>query len=172
MFCLCPQGSQKELLNLTQQDYVNRIEELNQSLKDAWASDQKVKALKIVIQVRLREGVWLFISSVFRVKFHLVLIFRVLPQGLALIHLFCGRGRPLGSHDSEPVFVDRRAPCTAAQVVHLMVPGTAVALDCRINNSPSAVQTAGLGTTAVIFVICAHQGLNNCRPGCLWDLGD
>ena len=51
----CPQGSQKELLNLTQQDYVNRIEELNQSLKDAWASDQKVKALKIVIQVRLSE---------------------------------------------------------------------------------------------------------------------
>lgn len=45
------QGSQKELLNLTQQDYTNRIEELNQSLKDAWASDQKVKALKIVIQV-------------------------------------------------------------------------------------------------------------------------
>lgn len=37
---------------MTQQDYVNRIEELNQSLKDAWASDQKVKALKIVIQVR------------------------------------------------------------------------------------------------------------------------
>uniref|UniRef100_A0A670K056 VPS35 endosomal protein-sorting factor-like n=1 Tax=Podarcis muralis TaxID=64176 RepID=A0A670K056_PODMU len=46
------EGSQKELLNLTQQDYTNRIEELNQSLKDAWASDQKVKALKIVIQVR------------------------------------------------------------------------------------------------------------------------
>uniref|UniRef100_A0A8C2MXP7 VPS35 endosomal protein-sorting factor-like n=1 Tax=Cricetulus griseus TaxID=10029 RepID=A0A8C2MXP7_CRIGR len=44
------EGSQKELLNLTQQDYVSRIEELNQSLKDAWASDQKVKALKIVIQ--------------------------------------------------------------------------------------------------------------------------
>nr|XP_008122571.1 PREDICTED: UPF0505 protein C16orf62 [Anolis carolinensis] len=44
------EGSQKELLNLTQQDYTHRIEELNQSLKDAWASDQKVKALKIVIQ--------------------------------------------------------------------------------------------------------------------------
>ncbi|XP_033908670.2 VPS35 endosomal protein-sorting factor-like [Acipenser ruthenus] len=44
------EGSQKELLNLSQQDYVNRIEELNQSLKEAWASDQKVKALKIVIQ--------------------------------------------------------------------------------------------------------------------------
>ncbi|XP_049645054.1 VPS35 endosomal protein-sorting factor-like isoform X1 [Suncus etruscus] len=44
------EGSQKELLNLTQQDYMNRIEELNQSLRDAWASDQKVKALKIVIQ--------------------------------------------------------------------------------------------------------------------------
>ncbi|OCT61509.1 VPS35 endosomal protein-sorting factor-like [Xenopus laevis] len=44
------EGSQKELLNLTQQDYISRIEELNQSLKDSWASDQKVKALKIVIQ--------------------------------------------------------------------------------------------------------------------------
>lgn len=48
------QGSQKELLNLTQQDYMNRIEELNQSLKDAWSSDQKVKALKIVIQVSFK----------------------------------------------------------------------------------------------------------------------
>uniref|UniRef100_G3NMI0 VPS35 endosomal protein-sorting factor-like n=1 Tax=Gasterosteus aculeatus aculeatus TaxID=481459 RepID=G3NMI0_GASAC len=50
--CICVrvQGSQKELLNLSQQDYANRIEELNQSLKEAWASDQKVKALKIVIQ--------------------------------------------------------------------------------------------------------------------------
>uniref|UniRef100_A0AAY4CLV4 VPS35 endosomal protein-sorting factor-like n=1 Tax=Denticeps clupeoides TaxID=299321 RepID=A0AAY4CLV4_9TELE len=44
------EGSQKELLNLSQQDYINRIEELNQSLKEAWATDQKVKALKIVIQ--------------------------------------------------------------------------------------------------------------------------
>ena len=48
---VCVQGSQRELLNLSQQDYANRIEELNQSLKEAWASDQKVKALKIVIQV-------------------------------------------------------------------------------------------------------------------------
>ncbi|KAJ8246244.1 hypothetical protein GJAV_G00265420 [Gymnothorax javanicus] len=44
------EGSQREMLNLSQQDYVNRIEELNQSLKEAWASDQRVKALKIVIQ--------------------------------------------------------------------------------------------------------------------------
>uniref|UniRef100_A0A8C6T5I2 VPS35 endosomal protein-sorting factor-like n=1 Tax=Neogobius melanostomus TaxID=47308 RepID=A0A8C6T5I2_9GOBI len=44
------EGSQREMLNLSQQDYANRIEELNQSLKEAWASDQKVKALKIVIQ--------------------------------------------------------------------------------------------------------------------------
>uniref|UniRef100_A0AAX7TBX9 VPS35 endosomal protein-sorting factor-like n=1 Tax=Astatotilapia calliptera TaxID=8154 RepID=A0AAX7TBX9_ASTCA len=44
------EGSQRELLNLSQQDYANRIEELNQSLKEAWSSDQKVKALKIVIQ--------------------------------------------------------------------------------------------------------------------------
>ncbi|KAG7275597.1 hypothetical protein CRUP_030631 [Coryphaenoides rupestris] len=45
------EGSQRELLNLSQQEYANRIEELNQSLKEAWATDQKVKALKIVIQV-------------------------------------------------------------------------------------------------------------------------
>uniref|UniRef100_A0A3Q2YTV6 VPS35 endosomal protein-sorting factor-like n=1 Tax=Hippocampus comes TaxID=109280 RepID=A0A3Q2YTV6_HIPCM len=44
------EGSQRELLNLSQQEYAHRIEELNQSLKEAWASDQKVKALKIVIQ--------------------------------------------------------------------------------------------------------------------------
>ncbi|KAK6329347.1 hypothetical protein J4Q44_G00013250 [Coregonus suidteri] len=44
------EDSQRELLNLSQQDYVNYIEKLNQSLKEAWASDQKVKALKIVIQ--------------------------------------------------------------------------------------------------------------------------
>ncbi|XP_032559633.1 VPS35 endosomal protein sorting factor-like isoform X1 [Chiroxiphia lanceolata] len=43
------EGSQKELLNLTQQDYMNRIEELTSLLKEL-ASDQKVKALKIVIQ--------------------------------------------------------------------------------------------------------------------------
>uniref|UniRef100_A0A8C1X1M5 VPS35 endosomal protein-sorting factor-like n=1 Tax=Cyprinus carpio TaxID=7962 RepID=A0A8C1X1M5_CYPCA len=47
------EGSQRELLNLSQQDYVNRIEELNQSLKEAWGSDQKVKALKIVIQTKM-----------------------------------------------------------------------------------------------------------------------
>uniref|UniRef100_A0A3B3ZX31 VPS35 endosomal protein-sorting factor-like n=1 Tax=Periophthalmus magnuspinnatus TaxID=409849 RepID=A0A3B3ZX31_9GOBI len=40
----------EELDDLEEQDYANRIEELNQSLKEAWASDQKVKALKIVIQ--------------------------------------------------------------------------------------------------------------------------
>lgn len=53
LLCVCVrvQGSQRELLNLSQQDYANRIEELNQSLKEAWAADQKVKALKIVIQV-------------------------------------------------------------------------------------------------------------------------
>uniref|UniRef100_A0A8C9VR70 VPS35 endosomal protein-sorting factor-like n=1 Tax=Scleropages formosus TaxID=113540 RepID=A0A8C9VR70_SCLFO len=55
------EGSQRELLNLSQQDYVNRIEELNQNLKEAWSSDQKVKALKIVIQVRPR--IWSMCSD-------------------------------------------------------------------------------------------------------------
>ena len=45
------EGSVKEMLNLSQQDYVNRIEELNNALIIAWEQDQRVKALKIAIQV-------------------------------------------------------------------------------------------------------------------------
>ena len=48
------------MLNLSQQDYVNRIDELNQALISAWDQDQRVKALKIAIQVRkgkvVRQG--------------------------------------------------------------------------------------------------------------------
>ncbi|CAH3037318.1 unnamed protein product [Porites lobata] len=44
------EGSVKEMLNLSQQDYVKRIEELNEALISAWESDQRVKALKIAIQ--------------------------------------------------------------------------------------------------------------------------
>lgn len=45
------QGSVQEMLNLSQQEYVSRIEELNQALIAAWELDQRVKALKIAIQV-------------------------------------------------------------------------------------------------------------------------
>ena len=45
------EGSIKEMLNLTQQEYVHRIEELNQALIEAWEVDQRVRALKIAIQV-------------------------------------------------------------------------------------------------------------------------
>ncbi|PIK41137.1 putative UPF0505 protein C16orf62 [Apostichopus japonicus] len=44
------EGSIKEMLNLSQQDYVLRIEELNNALVSAWEHDQKVKSLKIAIQ--------------------------------------------------------------------------------------------------------------------------
>ncbi|GFO28653.1 upf0505 protein c16orf62-like protein [Plakobranchus ocellatus] len=44
------EGSVKEMLNLSQQDYVKRIEELNQALITAWDNDHRVKALKIAIQ--------------------------------------------------------------------------------------------------------------------------
>ncbi|XP_059139678.1 VPS35 endosomal protein-sorting factor-like [Physella acuta] len=44
------EGSVKEMLNLSQQDYVKRIDELNQALINAWESDHRVKALKIAIQ--------------------------------------------------------------------------------------------------------------------------
>lgn len=45
------QGSVKEMMNLSQQEYVKRIEELNQALISAWDQDQRVKSLKIAIQV-------------------------------------------------------------------------------------------------------------------------
>lgn len=48
-------GSVKEMLNLSQQEYVKRIDDLNKALKLAWDSDQKVKALKMAIQVRLKR---------------------------------------------------------------------------------------------------------------------
>ncbi|KAL8591014.1 hypothetical protein ACOMHN_021779 [Nucella lapillus] len=44
------EGSVKEMMNLSQQDYVKRIEELNQALIHAWENDQRVKSLKIAIQ--------------------------------------------------------------------------------------------------------------------------
>ncbi|XP_067673421.1 VPS35 endosomal protein-sorting factor-like [Haliotis asinina] len=44
------EGSVQEMLNLSQQDYVKRIDELNQALINAWDQDQRVKALKIAIQ--------------------------------------------------------------------------------------------------------------------------
>ena len=50
------QGSIKEMLNLSQQEYVNRIDELNNQLISAWDQDQRVKALKIAIQVGASEG--------------------------------------------------------------------------------------------------------------------
>jgi hypothetical protein len=44
------EGSIRQMMNLTQQEYVVKIEQLNQELVQAWHSDQRVKALKIAIQ--------------------------------------------------------------------------------------------------------------------------
>lgn len=44
------EGSVKEMLNLSQAEYVNRIEQLNSTLLSAWGADQRVKSLKIAIQ--------------------------------------------------------------------------------------------------------------------------
>ena len=44
------EGSMHEMFNLSQPEYIKRIEELNLTLNDAWENDQKVKALKIAIQ--------------------------------------------------------------------------------------------------------------------------
>ena len=47
------EGSVKETLNLGQKEYVKKIDGLNKSLIAAWDNDQRVKALKISIQVGL-----------------------------------------------------------------------------------------------------------------------
>ena len=46
------EGGVQETLNLSQQDYVHKIDTMNKSLTSAWQRDQRVMALKIVIQVR------------------------------------------------------------------------------------------------------------------------
>lgn len=40
----------RQMLDLTQQEYIQRIQELNQELVHSWHNDQRVKALKIAIQ--------------------------------------------------------------------------------------------------------------------------
>ncbi|CAK9815608.1 VPS35 endosomal protein-sorting factor-like [Anthophora plagiata] len=44
------EGSIRQMLDLSQQQYTSRIEQLNNELVQAWHSDQRVKALKIAIQ--------------------------------------------------------------------------------------------------------------------------
>lgn len=44
------EGSVRQMLDLSQQEYVSRIEQLNTELVQAWHQDQRVKALKIAIQ--------------------------------------------------------------------------------------------------------------------------
>lgn len=41
----------QEMANLSQQEYIKRIDELNDALQAAWREDDRVKSLKIVIQV-------------------------------------------------------------------------------------------------------------------------
>nr|CAD7444955.1 unnamed protein product [Timema bartmani] len=44
------EGSVRQMLDLSQQEYAGRIEQLNQELVQAWHTDQRVRALKIAIQ--------------------------------------------------------------------------------------------------------------------------
>ena len=61
-------GSVKETLNLNQKDYVKKIDDLNRSLIAAWDNDQRVKALKIAIQVRREVGGCLVRNKPFSVR--------------------------------------------------------------------------------------------------------
>lgn len=42
----------QEMKNLSQQEFVKRIDELKSALNNAWKDDDRVKSLKIVIQVK------------------------------------------------------------------------------------------------------------------------
>lgn len=44
------EGSIKQWMNLSQQEYISRIEQLNNELVHSWKTEQRVKALKIAIQ--------------------------------------------------------------------------------------------------------------------------
>lgn len=59
-------GSVKEMLNLSQQDYVKRIGDLNNELQSAWNQDQRVKALKIAIQVYTYQLLYIQINVLYR----------------------------------------------------------------------------------------------------------
>ena len=48
------EGSVKETLNLSQREYIKKIDDLNHALVTAWDGDQRVRGLKIAIQVALK----------------------------------------------------------------------------------------------------------------------
>ena len=47
----------QEMANLSQNEFVKRIDELNSALLAAWNDDDRVKSLKIVIQVELKHKI-------------------------------------------------------------------------------------------------------------------
>ena len=52
------EGSVQETLNLSQRDYVKKIDDMNHHLSSAWNRDQRVHALKVAIQVCEGVIVW------------------------------------------------------------------------------------------------------------------
>ncbi|XP_061404857.1 LOW QUALITY PROTEIN: VPS35 endosomal protein-sorting factor-like [Lethenteron reissneri] len=97
------EGSQREMLNLSTQEYVGRVEEQGQALREAWATDQKVKALKIVIQCsKLLSDT--SVISFYPSKF--VLITDILDTFGRLVHdriwAMCNEGRPPGAPALSP----------------------------------------------------------------------
>lgn len=62
-------GSVRQVHDLTQQEYIARIEQLNNELVIAWNSDQRVKALKIAIQVIFTTCIFFFFNLLINVFF-------------------------------------------------------------------------------------------------------
>lgn len=72
-FFLC-KGGFIEMQNLTQQEFIQRIDMLKRTLTHAWNENQKVKALKIAIQVHFLSANMYLLSCIKAKRFfHLTL---------------------------------------------------------------------------------------------------
>ncbi|XP_036228602.2 VPS35 endosomal protein sorting factor-like isoform X1 [Bactrocera oleae] len=104
------------MIDLTQQEYIQRIEQLNQELITSWNDDQRVKSLKIVIQcskMLADTSVLNFYPSQF------VLITDILDMFGKLVHErlnikasnIAGAGENRKTSDSEPLYENARETC-------------------------------------------------------------
>ncbi|KAG0422746.1 hypothetical protein HPB47_001453, partial [Ixodes persulcatus] len=100
------EGSVKEMLNLSQQEYVTRIEELNQALGESWEQDQRVKALKIAIQcakLLVDTSVIQFYPSKFVLITDILDNFGELQSRRTFLHGRCLGSCPQTTNEGQPV---------------------------------------------------------------------
>ncbi|XP_039948158.1 VPS35 endosomal protein sorting factor-like isoform X2 [Bactrocera neohumeralis] len=105
-------ASMSHMIDLTQQEYIQRIEQLNQELIASWNDDQRVKSLKIVIQcskMLADTSVLSFYPSQF------VLITDILDMFGKLVHerlnIKASDGDNRKSSGAEPLYENARETC-------------------------------------------------------------